>query len=134
MIQIKLKIVILFAIVIFFVIVLSLLKHKRIALKYTLLWLFAGVFMLVLVIFPEILVAVAKYLNVQNGLNVLYVFLMAFIMMILMSLTSIVSKQTEKIRVLVQDSALLEKRIREMECQQKNKEKDFEEEKRRCEE
>ena len=54
--------------------------------------------------------------------------------MILMSLTSIVSKQTEKIRVLVQDNALLEKRIREMECQQKNKEKDFEEEKRRCEE
>jgi hypothetical protein len=39
----------------------------------------------------------------------------AFIIMIIMSLTSIVSKQSNKIRNLVQYTALLEKRIRDIE-------------------
>ena len=48
----------------------------------------------------------------MNGLFALSVF---FIIIILMSLTSIVSKQTEKIRTLTQENALLEERIRKLE-------------------
>lgn len=48
-------------------------------------------------------------------MNGLYVICIGFMIMLLMSLTSIVSRQAFKIRSLVQDNALLEKRIRELE-------------------
>ena len=42
---------------------------------------------------------------------------------ILLSLTTIISKQTDKIKSLIQDSALMEKRIRELEYNLEPKEK-----------
>jgi hypothetical protein len=48
-------------------------------------------------------------------MNGLFVLAIGFVMAILMSLTSIVSKQSERIRALVQVIAMLEKRIRELE-------------------
>jgi hypothetical protein len=58
----------------------------------------------------------------MNGLMVMGV---AFIIMIIMSLTSIVSKQSSKIRNLIQYTSMLEKRIRDLE--QKSTKKDDDE-------
>lgn len=116
MIPVRLRIALLIAIALFFIIVLSLLKRKRLALKYTLLWLFTAAALLILALFPQLLQIVAGLVGIQTGMNTLYVFLIAFIMMILMSLTSIVSVQTERIRKLAEANALLEKRVRELEA------------------
>ena len=48
-------------------------------------------------------------------MNGLYLMCLAFIFMILMTLTSIVSRQQLKIRILIQQLSMLEKRIRELE-------------------
>ena len=48
-------------------------------------------------------------------MNTLYLLILAFVIILLMMLTSIVSGQTERIRRLAQSNALLEKRIRELE-------------------
>ena len=48
-------------------------------------------------------------------MNALYVIAIGFVMVLLMALTSIVSRQSDRIKSLVQDNAMLEKRIREME-------------------
>ncbi|MBQ9613144.1 MAG: DUF2304 domain-containing protein [Lachnospiraceae bacterium] len=111
----QLRAVLLLAIIVFFVIVLYLLKNRRLALKYTLLWLFTGVMLLILVIWPSILYRIARLIGIQTGMNTLYVLLIAFIIMILMSLTSIVSVQTERIRKLAEANAILEQRVRELE-------------------
>lgn len=118
MIPARLRYALLLAIVIFFVIVMSLLKRKRLALKYTLLWLFTVVALLVLALFPRLLTIIAGLVGIQTGMNTLYVLLIAFIMMILMSITSIVSVQTERIRKLAEANALLERRVRELEAAQ----------------
>jgi hypothetical protein len=115
MIPIQLRIVLLAAVVIYYVIILSLLKHRKLDLKYTLLWLLTGVLMLLLIAFPQITWGIAGLVGMQSGMNVLYLCLLAFIVMILMSLTSIVSGQKERIRKLAENNALLEKRIRELE-------------------
>ena len=112
----QLRFVLLFAVLLFFVIVLSLLKHRRLALKYTLLWLLTGAVLLLLVLYPGILFRLAMMLGIQTGMNTLYVMLIAFIIMILMSLTSIVSVQTERIRKLAEANAILEQRVRELEA------------------
>ena len=111
----RLKIVLIIAIIIFFAVILSLLKNKKLALKYTLLWLATGFFMLLLVIFPNLMMSIAHLVGIQSNMNSLYIFLIAFLIMLVLSLTSIVSRQTERIKRLAQTQALLEQRVRELE-------------------
>jgi len=103
------------AIVIYFVIILLLLKEKKLSLKYTLLWILAGISMAVMVLCPSLLKFLSEFVGIQSEMNGLFIFCIAFIIMILMSLTSIVTRQNRKIRILIQQCAVLEKRIRELE-------------------
>ena len=92
-----------------------LLKNKKISLKYTLLWLLSGRLLVILVVFPSILSSISTLFGFQSSMNGLVVMLIAFVIIIVMSITSIVSNQSRKIQNLVQYSAMLEKRIRELE-------------------
>ena len=64
---------------------------------------------------PEILVWFVRLLGIESNMNGLFVLCFAFIIAILMTLTSIVSRQSMKIRILIQEISMLEKRIRELE-------------------
>lgn len=111
----RLFISLLIGLAVYFFLVLMLLKYREISLKYTLLWLLSGFLMVLMVIFPSILVSIDRLLGIQSNMNGLMVMGVAFVIMILMSLTSIVSKQNQKIRNLTQYTAMLEKRVRELE-------------------
>lgn len=91
------------------------LKNKTLELRYTLLWLASGVVLAILVIWPEILQWAVRLVGVQSNMNGLFLLGLAFLVMIVMSLTSIVSKQANKIRVLIQEIAIMDKRIRDLE-------------------
>lgn len=99
----------------YFILILIFLKRKSLELKYTLLWIFAGFFMALAIMFPEILVYLTRFLGIQSNMNALYVVCIGFVIIILMALTSIVSRQTMKIRTLIQEIGMLEKRVRELE-------------------
>ncbi len=111
----KLRIVLIIAVIVYFFLILYWLKIKALNLKYTLLWLLSGVAMGILVIFPEVLLKISQLVGIQTPMYALLVFAIAFVIAILMSITSIVSRQNRKIRTLIQENALLEKRIRDME-------------------
>ena len=115
MIPFTLRVVLIIAVISYFVIILMFLKKKALALKYTLLWLAAGVVLGIMVIWPQTLVWFIHLLGITSNMNGLFILCIAFLMMILMSITSIVSKQTEKIKNLTQTISKMEKRIRELE-------------------
>ena len=117
MLPINLQVTLSIALIIYFVLIVYFLKNKSLELKYTLLWLLAGLVMAILVVWPQGLSIIVRVLGIESNMNGLYVICLGFIIMLLMSLTSIVSKQAYKIRTLVQESAMLEKRIRELETQ-----------------
>ena len=110
-----LRMFLLVVIFIYFVIVFHFMKKRIVALKYALLWLLTGIIMLVLVIFPQLLEWIVRIIGIELPVNGLFAFAIAFLGMILMSLTVIVTKQSNKIKILVQQEALLEKRIRDLE-------------------
>ena len=110
----NLRITLAIALVVYLVLILVFLKNRAIELKYTLLWLLAGFFMAVLVIFPNILPRFVHLFGIEDNMNGLFIFCIGFLMMIVMELTSIVSKQTRKIRSLTQSQALLEREIRKL--------------------
>lgn len=99
----------------YFILVIYFLKRRLIDLKYSLVWLLAGICMTVLIISPNVLYALMGAFGISAPVNGLFLVSIGFIIVILMSLTSIVSKQTDKIKQLVQHQALLEKKIRELE-------------------
>lgn len=110
-----LRVVLIAAVIVYFVMILIFLKNKTLELRYTLLWMFAGIILAVLVIWPELLSRLVRLAGIQSNMNGLFIMAIAFIVMIMMSLTSIVSRQTNKIRHLIQEIAILEKRVRELE-------------------
>lgn len=102
------------AVICYFIIILYYLKRKMLELKYTLIWLAAGVIMGIMIYFPELLVRFVRMFGIESNMNGLFILCIAFIIMILMTLTSIVSRQQLKIRTLIQEISMLEKRLREI--------------------
>ena len=117
----NLQITLSIAVICYFIIIFYYLKRKMLELKYTLIWLVAGVIMGIMIYFPELLVWFVRLLGIESNMNGLYILCIAFIMMILMTLTSIVSRQQLKIRILLQEISMLEKRIRELETREDGK-------------
>lgn len=114
MLPLKLRIVLGIALIIYFSLILLFLKRKAIELRYTLLWIFAGGCMAALVVFPTILPSFLYLLGIVGNMNGLFIIAIAFLMMMCMSLTSIVSRQAGKIRNLTQSIAMMEKELREV--------------------
>ena len=113
MIPSTLRIVLLVGVLLYFVFILHFLKDKALELKYTLLWIGAGGFMLLLIIFPHLLPWLINCMGVESNMNGLFLLAIAFLMMLCMSLTSIVSRQTRKINRLVQQVAILENELKD---------------------
>lgn len=115
MIPFKLTVALIAAIAVFFILIIIFLKYRRLELKYTLLWLLTGIVMLILVLRPDLMRLLTSLAGIQSNMNGLFLFILAFVIMILMSLTSICSGLNERIRELVQTEALTEKRLRDLE-------------------
>lgn len=110
-----LRLVMLVAIILYFILLLGLLKRHSLTLKYTMLWILSGIIMSLIVAFPQLLTWFAKAVGIYEPTNALFAVVSFCVIIILMSLTSIVSKLNEKNKRLTQIIALLEKRIRDIE-------------------
>ena len=77
----------------YFILILHYLKQRVLNLKYTLLWLLAGAVMGLLVVFPELLVYAIHLFGIEDN----------------------VSRLDRKVRKLVQEMGIMDKRIRELE-------------------
>lgn len=115
MIPATLRVTLVVAVVCYFITILYFLKQKALNLKYTLLWLVAGFVMGILIAIPELLQTIIHIFGIQDNMNGLFIFMIGFIILILLSLTSIASRQNRKIRTLTQELAILDKRVRDLE-------------------
>lgn len=110
-----LRISLLIGIAVYFICIFFLLKKNSLNLKYTLLWIFLGIVFLLVVIFPVILKVPMQQIGVVEWTNGLFALLLLILLIIDMSITAIVSKLNERMRKLVQQCALYEERIRQLE-------------------
>ena len=110
-----LRIVLCIAVIIYFVVILHYLKSKMLELKYTLIWLAAGVVMGLMVFIPDILPWFCRVIGIQSNMNGLFILAIAFVIMVLMTLTSIASRTSSKMKTMIQEMGMLEKRVRELE-------------------
>lgn len=76
-------------------------------------------------VFPQIVLGFTIWVGMELPVNAVFTFFIFFLILTLLSATSIISKHAERVRILAQSVALLEKRIRELEQseEERNKEK-----------
>lgn len=99
----------------FLLMILQLLHRRSLHLRYALTWLFSSIVMLFAVLFPELPAFVARRIGIVEPVNAVFLLQGLFVMLILLSLTAIVSRLSERNKKLVQNMALLEHRLRELE-------------------
>ena len=109
------QLVVLTVTIAFFSWVISLLKKRKLDLKYTLLWLLCGLIMLIMGVFPASINYIAQLFGVYSPTNALFAIISLFLILLSLSLTIIVSKQNDSIKKMAQRIAILEKKIREQE-------------------
>ena len=111
----QLQVSLILGILLYFAIIIYLLRKRKLLLKYTLLWILTGIIMLILVIFPKIMDYVIRLIGIKDLTNGLFMIAIFFVIIILMSITSIASNLRVQNKAMVQKVALIEKRLREIE-------------------
>lgn len=96
-------------------VVLRMLYKKKLNLQYTLLWIFIGIVMLIITIFPQIIGNLALFIGIEVVSNMVFLLAGIFSLMLILYLTYIVSFMNERIIRISQMTALSEKRIRDLE-------------------
>lgn len=109
-----LRISLLLGILVYLILIFVLLRKKSLNLKYSLLWIFMAIVLFVMVIFPKIVTFIAHLIGIVSPINAIFLAFIFFILLLLISLTSIVSKQQRKIKTLIQNVAILEKKLEDI--------------------
>lgn len=113
--SINLRIFLFIIILVYLLIIINLLRKKSLNLRYSLTWLASALVLMFLIVFPQLVHKFSEIIGIATPVNTVFVIEGIFILLILLSLTTIVSHLNERNRRLVQSVALLEKRIRELE-------------------
>ncbi len=109
MIDLKIKVAAVVAILFVIIIITYFVKKNRITVKYAIIWYLSLLVLMLFSIFPEALGIIANSFGFALSSNFLFVLLIAFLFFICISLTIIVSEQKEQIRKLIQEVSILKK-------------------------
>lgn len=109
------RVILLTGVLLYLMLIVILMRKGRMSLKYSLLWFFSGIVLLICAMFPQVIRFFTRLIGVYSDVNAVFFVGVCFLLLIILSLTSIVSGQSERIRILVQTQAMLEKRVRQLE-------------------
>lgn len=103
--------------VLYLLIILYLLKKKQLTVRYAIIWLMSAGALLVFAVFPYTALVLRDLLKMEMPVNAVFTVVLAFMLLLLLSLSSIASSFAEKQRRMAQQQALLERRVRDLEAQ-----------------
>lgn len=98
-------------------------QKKKLSFKYTLLWLFFSFIILILAVFPQLVMFMAKILFIETPTNAIFLIFFMLLIIMIFYISIGFSKLTEKVTVLTQANALLAKKVENLENKMKSKEK-----------
>ncbi len=96
-------------------VVLELVRRRRLMERYAILWLFSAVVILGLAIFRGALATLASTLGIAYPPNALFFVAFAFVLLLLLHFSMVISRLADQSKVLAQRLALVEERLRRQE-------------------
>lgn len=112
-----LRILLLVGVAAYLFVILWLMKKQKLLVRYSIIWLFSAAVLALFAVFPYIVLVLRDLTKIVTPSNLIFMMAIAFLLLISLCLTSIVSGLSEKIKKLAQQNALLERRVRELEKQ-----------------
>ena len=109
----NLRIVVLIVALVLALAVYKILKKDLIPVKFSLLWWFGIIILVLLSIFPDIIVKLANLVGFQTISNLVAGVMIVILFFITMSLTVIVSTQKKKINLLIQEISILKSKLKD---------------------
>lgn len=110
-----LRILLLIGVTVYLFVILWLMKKQKLLVRYSIIWLFSAAVLALFAVFPYIVLVLRDLTKIVTPSNLIFMMAIAFLLLISLCLTSIVSGLSEKIKKLAQQNALLERRVRELE-------------------
>lgn len=111
----RFRLVLLLVVLLYIFVSIKLIHRKRLSLNYSLLWLLMAVVLMVMVVFPSLVYDLTRVLGIDLPIHMIFTGFAFFALVMLFYLTCIASRDNEKNRTMVQQMALMERRIRELE-------------------
>lgn len=102
--------------VVLLIIIFVLLKRGKMTVKYSLLWLGLSLALLMFAVCPYVVYVMRDILGVEMPVNLVFMLMFCFVLLVLLSLSIAISQLAEKSKRLTQANAILEKRVRELEA------------------
>ena len=102
-------------VVVYLSVIIWLMKKQKLLVRYSIIWLFSAAVLALFAVFPYIVLVLRDLTKIVTPSNLIFMMAIAFLLLISLCLTSIVSGLSEKIKKLAQQNALLERRVRELE-------------------
>ncbi len=96
--------------VLFLFTVIELVRKNKLQEKYSLLWIFMSIILLILSSTPAIINTLAGWLDIKNPPSLLFLFGLVYLIIYNLHLTVVISKQSENITRLAQEVALLKEK------------------------
>ena len=112
--KLSLKLGIFLVVLLFSLFVLHSVKKGRLIMKYATLWLFASFVLFVGILIPDLLKKIAFLLGFEIISNMVFFGGFVLVTFIIFSLTIIVSSQSRKIKILVQEISILKNELEEL--------------------
>jgi len=97
--------------IIFLVAVIELVRKNKLQERYSLLWILMSIVLLILSSTPIIINTLADWLEIKNPPSFLFLFGLVYLLIYNLHLTTVVSRQSEKITRLAQEIALLKQKV-----------------------
>ena len=111
------RVLLLLGTICYLALILFLLKKRRLTVKYAIIWLLSAVVLVIFALFPYVVLVLTDLLGMAVPSNTVFILAAAFMLLLLLSLSSAVSQFAQKITRLAQKNALLEERVRRLEQQ-----------------
>ena len=111
-IETKAQIVALVATLAIFLLVLDLVRRRRLAERYALLWMLAGVALLALAIWTDGLGVLADLMGIQEPANAIFILAFGVVSVLLLHFSVAITRLSEETKILAQESARLEHELR----------------------
>jgi hypothetical protein len=108
----KVQIVALIGTLALFVLVLDLVRRRRLAERYALLWMFASAALLVLAVWRGGLDVIANAMGVEEPANAIFILAFGVAFLLLLNFSVVTTRLSEETKILAQESARLEQELR----------------------
>lgn len=95
-------------------IVLYFVRKRKISIKYSLIWIFPSLILMLFTLVPGVMTFFTKLTGFQTASNMIISALVCLLMLINLVLTVIVTNQKEKIRLLIQEVSIIKEQIKEL--------------------